>query len=54
MRFRVVDEIADQSDTRVPLLARLGRGKKLVLAKAKGRRRNNNVGSSPNLFISKR
>ena len=46
MRFRVVE---DQSDIRVSLLARLGRGKikKLVQAKAKGRRLNNNVGSSP-------
>jgi len=41
--------VEDQSDIRVSLLARLGRGKikKLVQAKAKGRRLNNNVGSSP-------
>lgn len=49
----MVDAVADQSGTQVPLLARLGRGKKKVQVKAKGWRLNNNVGSSPNLFISK-
>lgn len=47
----MVDAVADQSGTQ--LLARLGRGKKKVQVKAKGWRLNNNVGSSPNLFISK-
>jgi len=50
----VVDAVADQSGTQVPLLTLLGRGKKKVQVKAKGWRLNNDVGSSPKFVHIKR